>query len=209
MKRTTIQCENCGRDISRSNYKKHFDSCDGTFFTGPINPVKAYNKRKYKTDEELRDAKVEILKHARTKIDKAWNKGKRVYSDEDVFTINGKGLSSVKERFIKKVDYSCNDCGISSWNGKPIVLELDHKNGNNRDNRLENLQLLCPNCHSQTETYKSKNCKKPGKLKVSDLAIISALKETDNIRQALLLVGLGSHSGNYKRVRKIIKKYEL
>lgn len=52
----------------------------------------------------------------------------------------------------------CEWCGLGpEWNGKPIVLELDHVNGNPRDNRLENLRILCPNCHSQTDTHCGKN----------------------------------------------------
>lgn len=46
------------------------------------------------------------------------------------------------------------------WNGKLITLDLDHANGDNTDNRLENLRFLCPNCHSQTETYKGRNVRK-------------------------------------------------
>jgi len=48
----------------------------------------------------------------------------------------------------------CSECGLSGeWNGKPIVLQLDHINGISNDNRLDNLRLLCPNCHSQTDTF--------------------------------------------------------
>ena len=48
----------------------------------------------------------------------------------------------------------CEHCGITEWEGKLLTFDLHHKNGNNLDNRLENLQILCPNCHSQTNTYK-------------------------------------------------------
>lgn len=49
--------------------------------------------------------------------------------------------------------YRCECCGLTKWNGKQISLQLHHINGDNTDNRLENLQLLCPNCHSQTDNY--------------------------------------------------------
>ncbi len=52
----------------------------------------------------------------------------------------------------------CESCGIGEvWNGKPLTLQLHHVNGKNRDHRIENVQLLCPNCHTQTETYVSRN----------------------------------------------------
>lgn len=54
----------------------------------------------------------------------------------------------------------CECCGISEWNNKPITLQLHHINGNPRDNALENLQVLCPNCHTQTDNYGSKNTTK-------------------------------------------------
>ena len=55
--------------------------------------------------------------------------------------------------------YKCEHCGISDYNSKPISLELDHIDGNNSNHSLSNLRLLCPNCHSQTPTYKSKKIK--------------------------------------------------
>jgi len=54
-------------------------------------------------------------------------------------------------------DNRCEECGINEWNGKKIICELDHINGDSSDHRLENLRILCPNCHSQTSTYCGKN----------------------------------------------------
>jgi hypothetical protein len=54
----------------------------------------------------------------------------------------------------------CSMCGIgNSWNGKPLVLQLDHINGDHSDNRLENLRIVCPNCHTQTNTFSGKQKK--------------------------------------------------
>ena len=67
--------------------------------------------------------------------EKAWNQGKR--------------FTPVKE-------HKCECCGRTEWLGKPIVLELHHINGIKDDLRLENLQILCPNCHSFTDNYRGK-----------------------------------------------------
>lgn len=70
--------------------------------------------------------------------------------------------SKLSKRLVKEgyKKYQCEHCGIQHWNGKPISLELDHIDGNNGNHSLDNLQLLCPNCHSQTDTYRSKKLKK-------------------------------------------------
>lgn len=69
--------------------------------------------------------------------------------------------SNLKSRLLNNeyFTYECSVCKISEWNGKSISLQLDHINGKRRDNRLENLRLLCPNCHSQTDTFCGKNQK--------------------------------------------------
>lgn len=75
---------------------------------------------------------------------------------ESVLTVNSSySRSKLKKRLVSEgvMEEQCAWCGIGpSWNGKPLTLELDHINGVNDDNRLENLRLLCPNCHSQTPT---------------------------------------------------------
>lgn len=53
--------------------------------------------------------------------------------------------------------HRCEVCGITQWIGKPAPLELDHRDGNPHNNALDNVRLICPNCHAQTATYKGKN----------------------------------------------------
>lgn len=67
------------------------------------------------------------------------------------------GCKIIKRYLIATDGYKCSECGITDWNGKSLMLDLEHKDGNSDNNLEENLCLLCPNCHSQTDTYKAKN----------------------------------------------------
>lgn len=86
-----------------------------------------------------------------------------VYDFEDILIKDSKytNMSRLKTRLINAgyLTYRCEICHIDSWNNLPISLQLDHINGVHTDNRLENLRLLCPNCHSQTPTYAGRNRK--------------------------------------------------
>ena len=97
-----------------------------------------------------------------------WNKGKTGFvskvklslSDLLVEDSGRKLKSSYKKRIFEAglLENKCSECGIADlWNGKPITLQIDHINGEHFDNRIENIRILCPNCHSQTDTFCSRN----------------------------------------------------
>jgi 5-methylcytosine-specific restriction endonuclease McrA len=69
------------------------------------------------------------------------------------------GWDSKRDRIITEQNYKCIKCGISEWLGVPVSFEIDHKDGINTNDSRENLEALCPNCHSQTTTWRGRNKK--------------------------------------------------
>lgn len=63
----------------------------------------------------------------------------------------------IKKTLIQTNGHICQVCKLAEWQGRPITLECDHIDGDHSNNRVDNLRLICPNCHSQTLTYKNKN----------------------------------------------------
>lgn len=107
-----------------------------------------------------------------------WNKGKTKETDErfarnslnkekyqleEVFCLNSPVTQKILRGYVerhKTIEYKCQFCGCDGhWLDTEIALEIDHINGNNTDNRIENLRYLCPNCHATTDTYRGKNIK--------------------------------------------------
>ena len=93
-----------------------------------------------------------------------WNVGlgfkpRKAIDDKDIFVEDSNYRCSwrLRERYKKATGINyCEECHLSEWRGRQIPLEIHHRNGNNTDNRLENLMLLCPNCHALTSNYRGR-----------------------------------------------------
>lgn len=93
---------------------------------------------------------------------KAAKQASTKYTMDEILTENSAytNRGRLKVRLISEnlLEYRCSICGNEGeWLGQPLSLQLDHINGINNDNRLDNLRFLCPNCHSQTDTFSGKN----------------------------------------------------
>lgn len=125
------------------------------------------------------------------------NKKPDKISEQDILRENCKHQRTVLRRYVIKnnlIPYKCAICGCTEWQGKTLSLELDHINGINNDNRLENLRFLCPNCHSQTSTYGSRNQQlNESKYDISDelrTMVENKYKEVKNIKQVSSILGI-------------------
>lgn len=92
------------------------------------------------------------------------NKNGLKRSPDNIFIYNSSATQAVLRRWFLKgnyIPYKCSICGLGHiWQGKELSLTLDHINGDNKDNRMENLRWVCPNCDRQLETFGSKNKRK-------------------------------------------------
>jgi 5-methylcytosine-specific restriction endonuclease McrA len=75
---------------------------------------------------------------------------------------------TIKRTLLKAglLENRCEECGLTQWRGRPISIQIDHRNGIRHDHRLENLRMLCPNCHSQTETFAARNVQRRNRSRV-------------------------------------------
>lgn len=137
-------------------------------------------------------------------LGQGWNKNNYSYETFSNGTYKKRGKSSL-EPLIHLRGRKCENCGLTEWMGKEINLEIHHIDGDRLNNDLSNLQLLCPNCHSNTFNWRKSVIKK----NIPEEDFVNALKNNKNIRQALLSLGLSGTGGNYSRARELIEKYNI
>jgi len=100
----------------------------------------------------------------------------------------------------------CEICGITDWNNKKISFHLDHIDGDNTNHKLDNLRILCPNCHTQTDTYGSK--KRSKKIYYSRLELLKAIYESKTYTEVKKKLNL-SRNGDNETIKNILFEYNV
>jgi hypothetical protein len=167
--------------------------------------------RKKKSEAALNSDKVKAANKGRSQ--EHWNriaeKRNAIYRQK-ILTLPYSDLKfeQLRKRIFIEQEGKCNCCGISEWMGKSLTLELEHKDGNHYNNERSNLEMICPNCHSQTDTWRGRNKTKKRKAVSDEVLLESLLDNNWNMRQALIQVELAAKGGNYKRCHQLKRDFE-
>jgi hypothetical protein len=201
-------CENEGVFIFKNGKKccsKRVNLCSAFRHKNSVGLKKAYREnRRPKTDICFGSSR-------------GWAKGKTAKTDSrirskyntNIFILSDKKIPGqiLKRKMLQSGwRYECSVCTIIEWNSKPLTLQVDHIDGNNKNNTKNNLRFICPNCHSQTATFCKGNKQKSKVNKISDILLIEAYNNSSSILEALTKVGLTGGPGNIERLKKLIKK---
>lgn len=179
----------------------------------PTSNHRTFNKfiKKFSLEKEVEELKKRSYKErSKRLIDKRFD----LITLNDFCKNSSRTTGDIKKYIIKNnlLEYKCFECGIGNvYNNKPLTLQLHHINGDNTDNRLENLKFLCPNCHTQTETYGSKNIKsfkETRKLKEEKIALENQERKKDALSLDLTKRGwVSALSKKWGITRKSVRKW--
>lgn len=194
-------CEKCGIDILIKYGSGRFCSakCARSFSTS-----KDRDQINKKVSEKLKGRKISLRPDSLRLAENARRirmaRLQKMWETEEIQNLSDFARRS---RILKEQNNQCFICHLSSWCEKPLKLQLDHIDGNRSNNQRENLRLICPNCHSQTETYcgKSKNASKD----LSDEIISNCLiRNNFNITQTLKELNLAYGGSNWHRCHRLL-----
>ncbi len=204
-----VQCERCETEHDGSYGSGRFCSalCARGFATAAkrekINRKVAKTLKGYKPHFSPEERQRQVEAQKATKLQQLLD------ADWDSLSIDRK-----KRRVVVDQDNKCLRCGIDSWQGDPLTLQVDHADGNSSNNSRENLRGLCPNCHSQTPTYcgKKRNLGNDGTksvARVTDEMLLAALLSSQSMSQALAKVGYSRQKRHFDRSKKLLREYSL
>jgi hypothetical protein len=149
------ECPKCNNEHSKSGVYCSRRCANSRTFTEESRRRKSIANKKYwaSLSEEQIVAKMATLRAASPCSPHNYLES-LLTQDWDVIGIQGKRL-----RVILDQDGKCNKCGLDEWLGEQLTLEYEHIDGNNQNNSRDNVEALCPNCHSQTSTWRGRNIK--------------------------------------------------
>lgn len=190
-------CPKCNKDFIptiKNNYKTRFCSrscANSRIFNEQTNKKKSNSSKKYFQS---------LSESERKKSTEAARKTlKKIIEDRYNLPFEELSIGMKRDKILEEQNYLCRECNIGQeWNKKSLTFHLDHIDGNRTDNSRMNLRMLCPNCHSQTETYGGKNSRK-----ITNDEILAILDECENNHQICIKLGINPSIRSYNRIDQL------
>ena len=148
-----MNCLFCQKSIESKHAKKFCGSSCAAKYNNKNRPPRSEESKK-KTSDVMKGKSISHSEESRKKALKTYSENRLKYLFDTPF--DQLHHQSKRIKIIIEQEGKCAHCGNSEWMGQPICFEMDHIDGNNKNNSRDNLEILCPNCHSNTPTWKGR-----------------------------------------------------